>query len=443
MAGFLNSIAQARSGEVRGSSGAGHPRDPALAEIFGVSGGSPAVTHQSAMRVTAVYAAVSLIAETLATLPLHVLRRSKSDGREESAKATDHPLYYLLHDEPTPGLTSFEWREMLFTHTALRGDSFARIVLNGAGQVVELPPLMPDQVFPDRGSDGRPIYRWWPDGGRQRVLFDHEVLRIPYKMLDGLRSLSPIATHRMTIGNALSAAEFQRAFYENQASPKGALVTAEPMSPEAAAALRQSWEERHQGPRNAGKIAIFDGGMKWESIGMTMDEARYIEQQQFSVQDIARIFLVPPHKIGDLSHATFSNIEHQAIAFVVDTILRWVRRAEMRMNNSLLSRMERQAGLYIAFDLKGLLRGDATSRANFYRAMFYIGALNPNEIRAAEDLNPYSGGEHYYVQGATLPIDALLQTPQGQAVRELVDTAIAEAIASLETERRAGHEKSD
>lgn len=433
--GFVNSL---RSAETRETVNPKHPRDPALAEIFGDQAGGVAVNERSAMRVTAVYAAVSLIAETLAVLPLHVLRRTEGAEGSESAKATSHPLYNLLHDQPTQGLTSFEWREMLFTHTALRGDSYARIVLNGGGQVVDLPPMMPDHVQPDWGSKGQPIFRWTPGGvGPQVVLFDHEVLRIPYKMLDGLHSLSPIATHRLTIGNALRAAEFQRAFYENQAQPKGALVTPEVMSPEAAAALRESWEGRHRGPGNAGRIAIFDGGMKWEAIGMTMDEAQYIDQQQFSVQDIARIFLVPPHKIGDLSNATFSNIEHQAIAFVVDTILRWVRRAEQRFNNYLLSATERRAGFYIAFDLKGLLRGDATSRANFYRAMFYIGAINPNEIRAAEDMNPYAGGENFYVQGATVPIDQLMTSPQGQAVRELVDVAIAEAIEKVEQERRA------
>lgn len=435
MAGILNSMA--RAPELREVVNPKHPRDPALAAMFAEHGAGPAVTPDSAMRVTAVYAAVSLIAETLAALPLHVMRRTAGDNGNESAKATDHPLYRVLHDMPANGITSYEWREMMFTHTALRGDSFARIVLDGAGRVLELPPILPDHIRPERNRLGRPQFRWWPDGsGPSRVLFDDEVLRIPHKMLDGLHSLSPIATHRMTIGNALASSQFLQGFYANSAQPKGALISQEPLTKEAAKAMRESWEERHQGPQNAGRIAIFDGGLKWEAIGMTMDDAQYIELQKFSVSDIARIFLIPPHKIGDLSNATFSNIEHQAIEFVVDTILRWVRRAEMRFNAYLLSGREREAGYYIAFDLKGLLRGDATSRSNFYRALFYIGAINPNEIRALEDMNPYEGGENFFVQGATVPIDQLMNTPQGQGIREMVDRAITDAVSRIEEERR-------
>lgn len=436
--GFLNSMAARSAPELRERVNPAHPRDPILASMFGDQSGV-AVTPDSAMRVTAVYACVSLIAETLAALPLHVYLRTTTENGEESAKATTHPLYKLLHDMPTPGMTSFEWREMMFSHTALRGDSYARIVEDAGGRVIDLPPIMPDHIWPDRDRRGRPIFRWTPDGiGPTRVLFDEEVLRIPHKMLDGLRSMSPIATHRMTIGNALASAKMLQAFYKNSAQPKGALVSQETLDDDAAKALRESWERRHQGVENAGRIAIFDGGLKFETIGMTMDDAQYVELQNFSVTDIARIYLVPPHKIGDLSHATFSNIEHQAIQFVVDTILRWVRRAEMRFNSYLLSGSERRAGYYVAFDLKGLLRGDATARANFYRAMFYIGAMNPNEIRSAEDMNPYEGGGKFYVQGATVPIDsiaALESTPAGQALRSYMDDAIAQAVAKLENER--------
>jgi HK97 family phage portal protein len=436
--GFLNSMAARSAPELRERVNPQHPRDPILASMFGDPSGV-AVTADSAMRVTAVYACVSLIAETLAALPLHVLMSKQTDNGQESAKATGHPLYALLHDMPTPGLTSFEWREMMFSHTALRGDSFARIIQDNSGRIIDLPPIMPDHIWPDRTRAGKPMFRWTPDGtGPSRVLFDEEVLRIPHKMLDGLHSLSPIATHKMTIGNAMRSAKMLKAHYDNSAQPKGALVMPETIDDEAAGAIRKSWESRHMGPENAGRIAIFDGGMKWENIGMTMDDAQYVELQNFSVTDIARIYLVPPHKIGDLSHATFSNIEHQAIQFVVDTILRWVRRAEMRYNSYLLSARERAAGYYIAFDLKGLLRGDAAGRAAFYRAMFYIGAMNPNEIRMAEDMNPYEGGGKFYVQGATVPIDsieALEKTPAGQAVRAMMDEAIAQAVAKLESER--------
>lgn len=408
--GILSSMGNASSGagEQRDTVSPAHPRDPALAQMFG-DPSQLAVTPESSMRVTAVYACVSLIAETLAALPLHVYRRTTgSNGKTKRERMTDHPLYQLLHDMPVPGMTSFEWREMSISHTALRGDSFARIVTGKDGRIQQLPPILPDHIQPFRDRTGNLRYRWWPDGqGATRILFDDEVLRVPHKMLDGVNSLSPIGTHRMTIGNALSASKFLSSFYANSAQPKGALTAPEALNPEAVEALRDSWEKRHKGPHNAGRIAVFDGGMKWEAIGMTMDEAQYLEMQKFSVSDIARIFLVPPHKIGEMGAATFSNIEHQAIEFVVDTILRWVRRIEMRYNAYLLSASDRASGVYVAFDMKGLLRGDATARANFYRSLFYIGAISPNEIREAEDMNPYDGGQEFYVQSATTPIAAL------------------------------------
>lgn len=416
-----------------------HPRDPVLAQLFGDPDGVN-VTPESAMRVTAVYACVALIAETLAALPLHVYRRTADErGAKTQSKATEHPLYGLLHDMPTSGMTSFEWREMQISHTALRGDSYARIVMGRDGRIRSLPPILPPHIEPFQHADGFIRYRWWPDGtGPMRILFDDEVLRIPHKMMDGVRSLSPIGTHRMTVGNAMSATRFLKSFYQNSAQPKGALVSEQTLSDDAAKALRKSWEDRHMGPHNAGRIAIFDGGMKWESIGMTMDEAQYLELQKFSVSDIARIYLVPPHKVGEMGAATFSNIEHQAIEFVVDTILRWVRRHEMRYNAYLLSAADRLAGYFIAFDMKGLLRGDAAARSAFYRNLFYIGAMTPNEIRAAEDMNPFDGGDSHYVQGATVPIVGLGDdggaaggTIDG-ALQSMIDTALQSALEKLD-----------
>lgn len=402
---------------------------------------------ETAMRVTAVYACVSLISETLAALPLHVYQKMGNQRQ----RAETHPLYRLLHEMPVAGMTSFEWREMGLSHTALRGDSYSRIVLRQNGSIQELPPILPTHIQPFRARNGRLQYRWTPDGvGRQRILFDDEVLRIPHKMLDGVHSMSPIQTHKSTIGNALAANRYLQSFYKNSATPKGALITPEVLNAPAAAALRKSWEERHQGPANAGRIAIFDGGMKWESIGMTMDDAQYLELQNFSVTDIARIYLVPPHKIGELSNATFSNIEHQGIAFVVDTILRWVRRVEQRYNAYLLSEADRLMGYYVAFDMNGLLRGDSTARANFYRALFYIGSINPNEIRSREEMNPYEGGDRYYVQGATTPVDALDQITGANvgaggvdsALRQMVDSAISMALEQLDQERASNENAS-
>lgn len=404
--GFLSALAPA---EVREAVSTAHPRDPVLASWFGGDEGSH-VSADTAMRVTAVYACVSLIAETVAALPLHVYRRTVDEkGYVSSAKATDHPLYALLHDQPMPGMTSFEWREMMVTHTALRGTSYARIVENRAGRIEALVPILPTHISPIRPKFGqRPSYRWTPDGvGPQQILLDDEVLRIPYKMLDGYSSLSPVEVHRRTIGNALDSARYLQSFYRNSAQPKGALVTDKKLDGPAAKVLRESWEQKHMGPENAGRLAIFDGGLKFEPIGMTMDDAQYIELQNFSVTDIARIYLVPPHKIGELSRSTNNNIEHQGIEWVVGCLVHWLERIEQRFNAYLLSALDRANGFYIEFDVKGLLRGDAVARGNFYKALWYVGAINSNEIRGAENLNPYEGGDRYFVQGANVPIDKI------------------------------------
>ena len=380
-----------------------HPRDPVLAAWFGGSG-DDAVTPDSAMRVTAVYSCVSLISEMIALLPLHVIRLENG----KTAKAKDHPLYGLLRGTPAPSMTSFEWRETMVAHTALRGDAYARIVSRGDGRVVSLPLIMPWHITPERGTRGKVRYVWFEDGrGPAKILLDDEVLRIPFKMMDGIKSLSPIALHAKTIGNAMAATRFLNSFYRNNAAPKGGLKVPATLSKEAVRALRDSWEERHMGPENAGKLAIFDGGMEWTDLGMTMDDAQYIELQQFSVSDIARIFLIPPHKIGDLSKATFSNIEHQAIQFVTDTLSRWCKRIEGRMNTYLLSEADRQAGYYIEFDLNGLLAGDSAARAKLYQSLFMIGAMSPNEVRARENMSPYDGGDRYFMQGANVPVDKI------------------------------------
>lgn len=386
----------------------GHPRDPVLREWFvgNAADSGEVISPDAAMRVTTVYACVALIAETVAALPLHVYRREAG----ETSKATDHPLYQVLHDMARPGLTAFEWREGTVHNACLRGDSFSRIVINGRGDVAELVPLHPDRMRVLPGAT-RPVYEYHHDDGGKRLLRDDEILRIPYKLTDGITAVSPIEVHRNTIGLALASQRYLSAFYRNSAQPKGAIKIPTTLSDEAVNALRSAWERRHLGPQNAGRLAILDGGMEWQAIGMSMDDAQYVELSGLGVKDVCRIFGVPPHKVADLSEATFSNIEQQTISFVQDTLLRWCRRIEARLNAYLLGGDERASGYYVAFDLKGLLRGDAAARSAMYQALFAIGAMSPNEVRAAEDMNPYEGGEAYFVQGGYVPVDQAVKRP--------------------------------
>jgi HK97 family phage portal protein len=389
----------------------GHPRDPVLRDWFvgSTTETGEYVSPDSAMSVTAVYAATSLIAETISALPLHVYKAEEKGAT--TSKAYEHPLYPIVHDMVRPGLTSFEWREGAAMNVALRGDSMAEIVVDGRGRVTRLNPMPPDSVRIMATSSGLPAYEWQRNAKDTVVLRDDQVLRIPFKMLDGLRSITPIEVHRNTIGLALASRRYLNSFYRNSAQPKGAIKIPPALSDEAVSALRTAWERRHMGPENAGRIAILDGGMEWAAMGMTMEDAQYVELSGLSTTDIARIFRVPPHKIGDLSKATFSNIEHQAIEFVTDCVLPWCRRFETRMTAYLLSEQDRAAGYYISFDLKGLLRGDASARGALYRELFNIGAITANEIRRAEDLNPYADGDVHFVQGALVPVSRAIQDP--------------------------------
>jgi len=388
----------------------GHPRDPVVAAWFG-GGTSVAGVHvdaDSAMRVNAVYACVSLISEMIASLPLHVYRDA---GDGTPAKAKEHKLYRLLHDEPVPGrLTSFEWRETMLTWCLLRGDAYARVTWTGGGTVKELRPMHPNRVTIVPLAGGKVAYDVRHRDGRVERLRDWEMLRIPYKLVEDdecQASMTPVAVHRQTIGMTMASQRYLSAFYANSASPKGGLKIPNVIGDEAAQKIRDSWERRHQGPENAGKLAILDGGVEWTPLGMTMDDAQYVDLQKLSLEDIARIFLVPGHKIGIMTASTNNNIEHQAIQFVTDTLNRWCKRIEQRMNMTLLSQLDRAAGYSIGFDLKGLMAGDSQARANFYKALFYLGALSPNEIRNLEGFSSYAGGERFFVQGASVPMDRI------------------------------------
>lgn len=386
------------------------PRDPALASLFGfgsLSASGATVTAETAMRVAAVYACVRVRAQAVAGAPLHLYRKTPTGGWE---KATDHPLYGVLHLQPNDWQTSFEWRETSVAHYALRGDAYSRIVIDGAGRIERLLPLHPDRVWPFLADNGRIAYRYLNPKGGTEYLIDSEVFRIPGLTFDPTaRSLSPIEVHRNTIGNAMVASEYQGSLWANSAVPKGGLKTPAALGDEAIKSLRKNWNDRHAGPGNAGQIAIFHGGLDWVDIGMTNEDAQYVELMQMSVSDIARIFGVQPHKIGDLSKATFSNIEQQAIEFVTDVVRPECERWEDRMTLSLLTPAERLT-YKIGFDLNGLLRGDSAARAALYRVLFTIGALAPNDARRLEGFDPLQGdaAEESYVQINTAPLNSLL-----------------------------------
>jgi len=367
-------------------SGLANP-DPWLVAAFGgpMTATGIRVTADTAMRFTAVYAAVRILAETVATLPLIVYRRTENDGKE---RATDYFLYRLLHDQPNEEQTSVEFREMLQGHLALRGNAYAQIDRK-MGQPARLVPLHPDRVEVDRGKNGELLYKVSPDSGSPYNLSQRqgEIMHIRALSSDGVTGLNPIELFREAIGLGLAYEEYSGRLFGNGANINGVLETPQAMSDEALSRFRTLWQQNYGGVGNAGKTAILEQGMKWQAIGIAPKDAEFIISRKFQITEIARIFRVPPHMLADLERATFSNIEHQSLEFIRDTIRPWLVRWEQALTRDLIPPADRDT-YFVEFLIDGLMRGDLKSRYDSYAIGRNNGWLSANDIRRLENMNP-------------------------------------------------------
>lgn len=376
---------------------------------FGSSGSGKAVTVRSSIQMTTVYACVRVIAETVASLPLHVYERTATG----SQKALKHTLYHVLHDEPNAEMTSFVWRETMLTHLLLWGNAYCQIVRNGRGAVSGLYPLLPENMTVDRGADGQLTYTYRTTDGKQAVLTPEDVLHIPGLGFDGIMGYSPIALEKNAVGLGIAAEEYGSKFFANGATPSGVLQ--HPNVVKDPARVRDSWQAAYGGASNSHKVAVLEEGMSFKPISIPNNEAQFLETRKFQVSEICRIFRVPPHLVGDLEHATFSNIEHQSISFGVHTIRPWLTRLEQAMNKALFTASEKNR-YYVCFNMDGLLRGDYKSRMEGYAIARQNGWMSANDIRELENLNPLPaecGGDTYLVNGNMVSI-----TPSDAADRQ-------------------------
>ena len=366
------------------------------------------VTERSAMQMTAVYSCVRILAEAIAGLPLHVYEY-KSDGGKE--KAIKHPLYLLLHDEPNPEMSSFVFRETLMTHLLLWGNAYAQIIRNGKNEVVALYPLMPNKMTVDRDEKGQLYYEYQHSNDEANTLKGStvrlkptDVLHIPGLGFDGLVGYSPIAMAKNAIGMAIACEEYGAKFFANGAAPGGVLE--HPGTIKDPQRVRESWQSTYSGTSNAHKIAVLEEGMKYTPIGISPEQAQFLETRKFQINEIARIFRVPPHMVGDLEKSSFSNIEQQSLEFVKYTLDPWVIRWEQSLTRALLSLDEKQK-YFVKFNLEGLLRGDYQSRMNGYAIGRQNGWMSANDIRELENLDRIpaeEGGDLYLINGNMLPM---------------------------------------
>ncbi len=400
--GILSSIFRSRDKPVNATNGSSYRF------LLGGSTAGKAVTERSAMQMTAVYSCVRILAEAIAGLPLH-LYCYKDDGGKK--KAIGHPLYLLLHDEPNPEMSSFVFRETLMTHLLLWGNAYAQIIRNGKGEVVALYPLMPNRMTVDRDSSGQLYYSYQmasSDAPTMKngtvILKPSDVLHVPGLGFDGLVGYSPIAMAKNAIGLAIATEEYGAKFFANGATPGGLLEY--PGTVKDPNRVRESWNKGFSGSQNAGKIAILEEGMKYTPISIAPEQAQFLETRKFQINEIARIFRIPPHMIGDLEKSSFSNIEQQSLEFVKYTLDPWVVRWEQSLSRALFTQEEKKR-YFFKFNVEGLLRGDYQSRMNGYATARQNGWMSANDIRELENLDRIpaeDGGDLYLINGNMLPL---------------------------------------
>ena len=380
----------------------------ALSFLFGRSTSGKPVNERTAMQTTAVYACVRILSEAVASLPLNLYRYT-DNGKE---RVYDHPLYHVLHDEPNEEMTSFVFRETLMSHLLIWGNAYAQIIRDGRGQVLALYPLLPDKMQVDRAENGELYYIYsrnseenpnFKDTG-DIILRKEEVLHIPGLGFDGLIGYSPIAMAKNAVGMTIACEEYGASFFANGATPGGVLE--HPSTIKDPQRVRESWQAAFGGSSNSNKVAVLEEGMKYTPISISPEQAQFLETRKFQINEIARIFRVPPHMVGDLEKSSFSNIEQQSLEFVKYTLDPWVIRWEQSIQRTLLSHDER-VRYFVKFNLEGLLRGDYQSRMNGYAIGRQNGWMSANDIRELENLDRIpaeEGGDLYLINGNMLPL---------------------------------------
>lgn len=388
----------------RSNSGLANPSQ----ELIDALTGSPtyagvSVTSDTALRMSAVFACVKVLSESVAYLPLILYKR---EGEKKKSRATSHPLYTLLHDKPNSEMTSFTFRQTMMLHLCLRGNAYAEIETDRLGRVLSLTPIPQDQyvVTPER-KDGVIRYKVKTiQTGIEKYIETEKMLHLMGLSTNGLIGLSPIQQARQSIGLGLAAEEYGARFFGNGANLDGVLQHPGKLTKDAKDYLRTSWEARHAGISKSHRTAVLEEGMTYNRIGIPPEDAQFIETRKFQITDIARIFRVPPHMIGDLDRATWANIEHQSIEFVAHTLGPWLKNWEQTILWKLLKPQEQQQ-YYAEFLVDALLRGDTQSRYAAYATARQNGWMSANDIREKENEDPVDGGDVYLVPLNMVPAD--------------------------------------
>lgn len=373
-----------------------------------VSDAAVRVDEITAMTVAAVFACVRYIAESIGALPWHVYERR---GKNRVGRPDD-PVDWVLGVRPNPETSAMAWREKMLADAMLYGGGFSELVFDQAGRITAMWQLDAADVELVRDDAGELVYRVRGGGSRVPIPAGN-VFHVHGLGYDGITGLSVLQAGARDIGIALAQSKYASATYRNGARPSVVVETEQALRQEQIDLYRDQIEKIHKGADNAAKTAILGSGMKLRPLSLSPADLQLIESQKFSVEQVARWFRVPPHKVGALDRATWGNIEHQAIEAVTDCLLPWCVRLEQEAHAKLIGR-NNQARVYTRLNLAGLLRGDIKTRYDAYAVGRINGWLSANDIRELEDQNPIPGGDQYLVQSQMVPLDKLAELTQAQ-----------------------------
>lgn len=349
------------------------------------------VNPDTAMRVTGALACIRIIADTEASLPFFTYRRLER-GKE---KATDHYLYPILHDEANPEMSAFTYRRTITSHVASRGNGISEIEFDGAGRVKALWPLLPDKVSLNRDPRSKKLFYFYElpesEGGHTVRLPAERIFHIKWLSQNGLWAMSPVQLARESFGISLAAQEFMARFFDNDASPRGALETPNSLTDKAYARLTEGFEDRHQGLSKKHRFAILEEGLKFNPISLSPQDIMLLDLMRFGVEDVGRIWGISSDMLNLADKAaTYASIEQFGIRFSTHTVRPWLVNWEQEVHRSLLTKKERKE-FFVEHAIEGLLRGDFKTRVEGYNSAIVTGWMVRNEARELENMNPIDG----------------------------------------------------
>lgn len=393
-----------------------------------------AVTPETALTFTAVFAAINTIATDTAGLPMRVMRQGKGGGR---VAVTADARYDLVYCEPNEDTTSMRLRQAAMGHVLTWGNAYLEIerLADGTPAALHLMSPKPADTWPDRTRGGRLFYQ--ADGGRQ-TLPAEDVVHLAGLGWDGLCGYSPVALARQAVGLGIAAEQFGASLFGNGSVPKGAIKYPGKLTKEGKQNIRESWEVVHQGSTNGNRVAVLDGGMEFTPFGLPPEDSQFLQTRQFQVIEIARIYRLPPHKLGDYQHSHLANIEESNLDYLNTTLGPWLEVWEQELNRKLFTSRERAFGLHVAHDTSALLRGNAAARAAIYSQLAANGGISPDEIRDREGLNPIpdDAGKVYFYSVNNQVLWSAKGDPAGEAAAEAL--AAAEAGPDAQAAEDAG-----